>query len=702
MREGRKTKRTDIQALRAIAVLAVVVYHLWPDRLTGGFMGVDIFFVISGYLMTLTLLKHIDPVVLAKNKIRATFSYISEFYARRIKRLIPAASATLLGVLGLIVATGNLSIIEKTAQQIVASALFAQNWFLSSQAVDYLASAERPTAVQHFWSLSLEEQFYLVWPLLLLGISLLSVHIAVIYKSRRISGAIIPTVFLAVGLFLYGYWLTKTDPASAYFVTHARAWELLAGGVIAFLPKLRSHDLKLLLPWIGTAMIVYALYKWDGVGFPGWHALIPVLGTVFIIYGGSSTVESKASFTRLLRARPIQWIGDVSYSLYLWHWPLIILVPVLFALDINGAHGTYIKLGILAGSFILAWLSYKFIEQPTQKISLKKRWIYLSFVALVAIVVGSGLLVANRARADISSRLSTLHSVIQSDNSTCIGAKAIDDRNNCKEGFEHRDTRFEQIGPMDRFTNVIRTGQDCEVYHPTAHFTPDPTMYCAVGDINARKTVAIWGDSHASHWINTFDQIGQKNHIKFIILSSGQCGGMQANAPECKDRIGFIRDSNLLNDVDAIIISLWFRYPGDSHAQPTNIAIQAVQSLSDRPIYLLEDIPVPGSSGDPDCLVFGKSCKNDRESALWAIKSVSERVITDKLLPESSIIPTDDLFCGSDYCYSYIGGIPVYNSYSPIDDTRAAGGNAHMTGSYSYSLADLLEKKLRRHNIIPS
>lgn len=264
----KKPIRKDIQALRAIAVLAVVIYHLWPNTLTGGFMGVDIFFVISGYLMTATLLRAIKPVQESDHKLRSTTAYLLEFYARRIKRLVPAAATTLFATIGIVWLSGNYTVIEATLRQIIASALFSQNLFLAHESVDYLAASSTATAVQHFWSLSLEEQFYLAWPLILLALSFATIHITILYKKRKIPGTIIPVIILIAGFFYYGYHLTIANPSAAYFVTFARVWELLLGGLILFLPTIRNYDVRLLLPWVGTGMIGYSLFQWDGTGFP--------------------------------------------------------------------------------------------------------------------------------------------------------------------------------------------------------------------------------------------------------------------------------------------------------------------------------------------------------------------------------------------------------------------------------------------------
>jgi peptidoglycan/LPS O-acetylase OafA/YrhL len=172
--------RADIQALRALAVLAVVAYHIWPSRLSGGFMGVDVFFVISGYLMTLTIWKGVSAVANKSSKrsfgdkLKDSLSFLASFYARRIKRLAPAATICLLAILLAIQLIGNFSLQSETAPQIFASSVFMQNWYLAIQAVDYLGADAGATAVQHFWSLSIEEQFYMLWPLLLLVIGILA------------------------------------------------------------------------------------------------------------------------------------------------------------------------------------------------------------------------------------------------------------------------------------------------------------------------------------------------------------------------------------------------------------------------------------------------------------------------------------------------------------------------------------------------
>lgn len=651
--------------------------------------------------MTATLLRTIKPVQESDHKLRATGRYLVEFYARRIKRLIPAAAVTLLATLGLVWLTGNFSTIEATSKQVVASTLFAQNLFLAHKSVDYLAASTPPTAVQHFWSLSLEEQFYLMWPLVLLAVILVTANITILYKKHRIPGAIIPVGLFVVGSFLYGYTLTQTNPSAAYFVTFARVWELLIGGLIVFLPRLRHYDLQLLLPWLGTAMIGYALFKWDGIGFPGWHALVPTIGTAMIIYAGAHAQKSTLSFTHVLRHRAIQWVGNISYSLYLWHWPLIVLVPVLLTVDIEGEYGKYIKLSILAASFILAQLSYRFIEQPSQNIQLSKRWIYILFICTIGLVGGIGYWTAGQAKRQAETQLSNLHSYAMSDKSLCLGGRALSNPKQCGGGFDARNSDFTQINSIDMFTRIIRTDQECTIFHPTPTTTPDPANLCFVGDEQSSRLITLWGDSHASQWINALDIIGKKYHVKFAILSSGQCAGIDVALPYCKDRLDFIRSSNILNNSDAIIVALWYRYDANSPVQPTQQALNTLHSLTKTPVYLLQDIPPAGRSGGPDCDIRGLSCKNDINTALGPMESAYKKAVADGKITQDYIIPTQDMFCDTKYCYSFIGGLPVYQSSEFTTDPAAPEGNAHITATYSLTLADLLATKLRIYRVIP-
>src|SRR3954451_21103684 len=304
--------RPEIQALRALAVALVIAAHVWPDLVPGGFVGVDVFFVVSGYLITSLLVEEIART----GRIRLT-----AFWARRARRILPAALVTLLvcAVATMILVPSNHW--DAFMREVAASAAYVENWQLAHTAVDYFAKDDGVSPVQHYWSLSVEEQFYLMWPLLLLGPPAVPRRRGP--QSRVVALAAAMGVLTAVSL-SWSILHTPNDPEAAYFVTPTRAWEFGAGGVLALLPQLaRSPVLvRAILSWLGLAAIVVAAFAYGSdTVFPGSAALLPVLGTLAVIRAGAP--DHRLAPARLLALGPIQRTGDLSYSLYLWHWPVL-------------------------------------------------------------------------------------------------------------------------------------------------------------------------------------------------------------------------------------------------------------------------------------------------------------------------------------------------------------------------------------------
>ena len=290
--------RPEVQGLRALAVGLVVLYHLWPDRLTGGYVGVDVFFVISGYLIT----SHLQRELQATGSIQ-----LKRFWARRIRRLLPASLLVLavsaVGVVALLPAT----VWMQSARQIGAAALYVQNWALAGDAVDYMAADNVPTVAQHYWSLSVEEQFYLVWPVLILVLARWSWR----SRGRRAApgrGMLVPgLVVLALASLAWSVVATATDRSAAYFVTPTRVWEFAAGALLALLGVARlgpSRGAGLALGRAGRDRRVRAAVR-RRHAFPGWIALVPVLGTVAVIAAGT-TAAGAAGAVAVAAAGPLR------------------------------------------------------------------------------------------------------------------------------------------------------------------------------------------------------------------------------------------------------------------------------------------------------------------------------------------------------------------------------------------------------------
>ena len=333
--------RPDIDGLRAVAVLSVLFFHARVPGVPGGFVGVDVFFVISGYLITSIIANDISL-----NK----FSLVS-FYERRMRRIFPALFFLIFGS-GLIAAALLApEDFPAFAKGMFAATCFASNFFFLRHAAPggYFANIFALQPLLHTWSLAVEEQFYLLFP----GLLLLLTKFA---KQRTQKFLIV----LALVSLIANLWLLPRNPSSAFYMLFPRAWELLMGSLLALkaVPSVKLRFLRESLGAAGIALIAFAdLAYTSNTTFPGWHALIPCLGACLVIYAG----EQGTSFANsVLAFPPLVFIGLISYSLYLWHWPLIVFSRYFFAADLS--HGE--TAGVIIASLLMAFLSFEFVETP--------------------------------------------------------------------------------------------------------------------------------------------------------------------------------------------------------------------------------------------------------------------------------------------------------------------------------------------------
>jgi peptidoglycan/LPS O-acetylase OafA/YrhL len=670
--------------MRALAVMAVVIYHLWPHRLAGGFMGVDIFFVISGYLMTLSILKGVDKVKKEKkHRFKHSVSFLFAFYAKRIKRLAPAATVLLLAVLLAVFALGKLSVEQETSTQVIRSSLFVQNWYLADQAVDYLAHTKDATAVQHFWSLSVEEQFYMIWPLLLLVSGLLGWAIYKRAKRRFLKWGGRNLVFAAMTLFtaaafIYGYFLTKSNPAAAYFVTPARIWELSLGGLIVFLPKIKHKDLQLLLPWLGVAMCLYSMFKLDAAGFPGWHALIPTIGAALIIYGAS---DSKYSVNRLSRFRPIQFLGDTSYSLYLWHWPLIILVPLFLGIDLQPTEVSYLWLKslVLVASLVLAWLSYRFVETPARKLKLSTVRSWVLGVTCLILVLLPAQMIGSYASDYLKTGLAKMHNKALDDSEHCFGAKATLNTALCGNPYGKINTIYAQLSYQDLYETLIADYGWCR--------RTNIAFECELGDLKSDKKVLAIGNSHNQQLANAYNYMSKRLHIRISLITYYPWKNMRDNSADYnheKVREKILRDIPKYDGVIFSHLENSWSFPQDG-VDDFKEVLKVVRDNGKKVIYI-QDVPYSGIGGGQLCLNHNLGCKTDKdyEGRDFLLRTL----LRDKSIGRNEVIYTDKLFCDNKYCYSHIGGVPVYFNNDDV-------GNSHITATYSATMGEFFVKELR-------
>ncbi|MFL1875525.1 acyltransferase family protein, partial [Hansschlegelia beijingensis] len=326
------TYRPEIDGLRAVAVLAVLLFHA-TGMLPGGFAGVDVFFVISGYVITSMLATELDA---------GRFSLV-RFYERRVRRLFPALAVTILvtaAASAMILLPLDLKAMGKSA---VAAALMVSNVLFWDEA-GYFDAAAQTKPLLHTWSLAIEEQFYLVYPLLLAGL----------WKFGR--RGLLWTLALLFGLSLAAaVWMAPGQPLTAFYLAPFRLWELMLGGLIALRPVRRLEGD--VFAGLGVAMIAVSFFIFNAESdFPGWPALLPTVGTALVLNGA----RAGTAVARALAAPPAVFVGKISYSLYLVHWPLIVLLEYRD----NARLGLMGGLAVIGVSLLLAWLSWRFVEQP--------------------------------------------------------------------------------------------------------------------------------------------------------------------------------------------------------------------------------------------------------------------------------------------------------------------------------------------------
>ena len=370
--------RADIDGLRALAVLAVIFFHAGVPGFSGGFVGVDVFFVISGFLITSIILKDIHT---------GKFS-IAKFYERRIRRIFPA----LFPVIAFTVVVGffifDPGSFKELGKSIIATTFFSSN-ILFLREVGYFDADAITKPLLHTWSLAIEEQFYIFFPLLLIAIHRFS-------ESRYFQW------LLGIGLVslltsIYGVY---TNQAATFYLVPTRAWELLFGSIFALgvIPQLQTTFHRNLFSIVGFSLIILSIWRYsEATLFPGAAALAPVLGAGLIIYSGIGGGESAIS--KLLTLKPLVFIGLISYSLYLWHWPLIVFIKYLSIKDLTPLEIT----GIIVSSLTVSTLSWKFIEQPFRLKQMlfreRKKLFAISCVVMIAFSgIGGGIYLQNKER----------------------------------------------------------------------------------------------------------------------------------------------------------------------------------------------------------------------------------------------------------------------------------------------------------------
>jgi peptidoglycan/LPS O-acetylase OafA/YrhL len=488
--------RSDIQGMRALAVGVVILAHSGFRTFSGGFVGVDVFFVISGFLITSLLMREAD---------RAGRISLVGFYARRARRILPAAVvvavATVVASILFLPLVRAVEIIKDS----LWSAAFAANFRFAAVGTDYFAKGEPSSPLQHYWSLSVEEQYYLVWPLLLIGWLWVA--------RRRGSGPRRRWLLVVLGLaslasLLWSIHATHAAPTSAYFSSLTRAWELGLGSATAILLS-RGHLraprwLREALAVAGLAAIAFATFAFDAnTPFPGILAAVPVLGTVLLLATGAAPQEQATLVGRLLSLRPARVLGDWSYSLYLWHWPVI---------RIAEDHLQQRRLSLVALAFALVAIvalsaaTYRWVETPFRRGVVWSRPRYgvalypLSLLVVLVAAVGGRTWVdlelgAYGDRPAISTADFADENLSEDPVVALVEASVLAAR-------EGRAVPSDLEPPVLGLRKQTATLGDCDYRTGTQRL-------CPMGDSGSERKIAVVGDSHARAWTPAIDRVGE-------------------------------------------------------------------------------------------------------------------------------------------------------------------------------------------------
>lgn len=673
---GRSAFRKDIQGLRAIAVGIVVLYHLWPNRLPGGFIGVDVFLVISGYLITTHLV----------SKPPRNIGEVVEFWDRRIRRLLPASFLVLAmtGIATYLIAPESLW--ADTGRQLIASAFYVVNWDFAISSVDYLESNNAPSPVQHFWSLSVEEQFYFVWPVII------ALAVAAGIRLRRVRGAVITTVIVVFTASLaFSVWYTGVQPAAAYFITPTRMWELAAGGLVAvFVCYLRPgrHKWSSGLAWLGVLGIgLGSLLIRPDMPFPGVLAIVPVLSTMLIIVADCRGPRSPLP---LLALKPAQFLGNISYSVYLWHWPLIVLLPYA-----SGNLGRLDKAAIIVSSLVLAWASTELVEKRFRLGPwLRTRGRTFGFAATGMIVIG--LLGASQIWSAEAIKRQGDDNLQDSlaDPKICVGAEALDPVAAGKKDCRPIDKLL--MSPAAAETDKSNAYRDgCWSNIP---FTERPT--CTYGDGDTQ--VALIGNSHAGHWLPALEVLAEERDWTITTFLISRCTvstelqtfDTQAQTEACRDYTDWTIDQTTSGKFDAVITSERQSVPLDGQTweeTETNAPAGYDKPLkawadADLDTLIIRDTPFPGAAQKdiPDCVAEHKDdldrCTGTPKSWYWMDPLAETATAMDETSVQ--VVEPESWICPEGRCRPVVGGVITY-----FDDS-------HITATYAKTLAPLLGKAI--------
>lgn len=680
--------RRDIEGLRAVAVIAVLLYHFGVAGFDGGYVGVDIFFVVSGFLITSLLVTERETTG------RVSFRH---FYARRVRRLLPISTVVM--VMTAVTSAVWLDVTRHhlLVDEIVAAALFGANFLFADRGTDYLSSSLPPSPLQHYWSLSVEEQFYAVWPLLVFVGAW-----GAAFVRRRLS--LVLAVIVGAS-FAASVILTPGSPSWSYFGLHTRAWELAIGALLATVVVSPSESARRFLGSAGLVAVVVSVVAFGRVQqFPGYAAALPVLGTVAILMAdGTGPVGS------LLARRPLQWIGARSYSLYLWHWPILIVAEAQYG-------GRLPWRGIVAVLLLTVGVShvgYVLVENPI------RRSVGLGRDAVLSLSVGALLVVTSLTAAwglhrydpnestgvvAAAPRLDTTTTVVSATSTMSSVPPVVSDTSTTTVVTNSQVVRMSNVAAPtavvearsttavpDNLTPPLASARydtglvyknDCHVYYDSTVKTD-----CIFGDPQGTITVALFGDSHAAQWFPALDTIARDNGWRLLSLTQGGCPFIDVITYNATDDIDLtycrpwresVHEYLRTQDVSVVFLSQYYRLRAASDRRA--IAKSEYERLLPETLSLfrtdgIEPIVIADTPyferEVPGCLAENRSrvdrcAPGDASAELQEVEAAIRRIVDDL---DVGFVEPRRWLCIDGYCPPIIGNLLVYRDQSHLSET---------------------------------
>lgn len=660
--------RPELQGLRALAAALVVIYHVWFGRVSGG---VDVFFLISGFLITSQLFRAGE---------RGGIRYRA-LWGRMIKRLFPAALTVLVVTIG----AGVLLLPEsrwfQTVYEVVASALYVENWQLAADSVNYFAQHQTASVAQHFWSLSIQGQFYLVWPLL----------VALTGVLARAAGARLRPVLCCVLLLVliaslaYSIVLTAANQPLAYFHSLTRVWEFAFGGLLALtIDAMSLHRAgSVLLGWLGVlGLVSCGLLLRVGISFPGYLALWPTICAVLVIFAGGS--GSRFGADRLLASKPLEYLGDLSYSLYLWHWPVLLFYLVATRRADPGFVG---GIEVIALAVLLAMLTYHLVERPVRGsgIGERSRWGSYRFGALLLVPV---LLLAGGWHA--------LGSVWAA-SSAVTAAESVSGTNVDHPGARAREPGFRFTGdpgtpPAPAFVALPEDWASIE--DARCRYSPrdEELQICASRTARppARRLVVI-GNSHMQQYIAALEPVAAQRNWQLITMLEEACPftaetDTDARYRSCVDWNAAAAEEIRALRPDAVLTLATkdVRAGLSEHTPRGYVAQWRNMDEAGIPVLAIRDNPRYDFAPSKCVAAYGMDAPRCGTPRAEIIKPTPPYADLPGVPPNVRFLDFTDYFCEPERCPPVVGNVLVY-----LDDN-------HVTATFMTTLAPILGRGIVR------